>query len=348
MDLIRSAQTFLNSGLSILPITETKQPAITSWRNYQTQLATIDDLTYSLGNAFGIAVIGGNVSGQVEVIDIDSKYDLTGTMLGDYCQMIKDNAPEILPKLTVAKTMNGGYHFIYKLPIGVVEGNKKLASRPATTSEAEQGDKVKVLFETRGEGGYFAVAPTPGYEIARGDIFNLQTITQKERDLLFALARSFDSMPAIPEPQEVKIKARSTNGDISPFDDYNDRAEIPSLLIRHGWKQVYQGGNRIHFKRPGNTDSPIAANYDTRRRIFYVFSTSTVFDSEKGYNPTQVFTILEHNGDYSAASRDLFTQGFGKRKSKVQIKYVKRKKQSSGLYKWMKKYEEHKKGATNE
>jgi hypothetical protein len=340
MTLLQSADNFLNNGFSIVPINDKKQANLSSWGRYQNEIAEIEDIAYGFDNAFGLAIIAGKVSGNVEVIDIDCKYDLTGKMLWNYSQMIRDNASDLLAKMCVAQTMNGGYHFIYRLPDGIVEGNKKLASRLPTESEALKGDKKKVLFETRGEGGYFAVEPTPGYAIKRGSIFNLQTITKNERDILFAYARSFDQMPVMFEPQEVKVKTQSNNG-LSPFEDYNNRADVSALLIKHGWKQVYQRGNRIHFKRPGETDSPLSANYDTVRRVFYVFSTSTVFNAERGYNPTQIFTILEHNQDYSNASKDLYRQGFGKRITNS-IKYVPRREQTSESYKWLMRYKDHK------
>ena len=50
-------------------------------------------------------------------------------------------------------------------------------------------------------------------------------------------------------------------------------------------------------------------------KIFYPFSTSTVFEAGRGYNPTQVYTILEHGGDYSAASKQLYQAGYGTRRT---------------------------------
>ncbi|MCL5460178.1 hypothetical protein M3M33_16185, partial [Loigolactobacillus coryniformis] len=82
-------------------------------------------------------------------------------------------------KLVVQKTKGGGFHFIYRC--SVIAGNLKLANRKTTAEEkrktfdatyqselalsktddearkkaqkASDNDKVRVLFETRGEGG---------------------------------------------------------------------------------------------------------------------------------------------------------------------------------------------------
>jgi hypothetical protein len=67
----------------------------------------------------------------------------------DFCELLKEHLPELFPKLVIAKTVNKGFHVVFRVPGESIEGNKKLASRPATAEEATTGDKVKVLFETR-------------------------------------------------------------------------------------------------------------------------------------------------------------------------------------------------------
>lgn len=339
MDLIVSAENYIRNGFAVLPITRQKRPVLSSWLQYQTTLPELDDIARYFDDAYGLAVIAGRVSGNLECLDIDCKYDTTGEMFKEFCELVKECRDGLLQKMTVAKTMNGGYHFLYRVDDSHVEGNKALARRPATEQERIAGDKVKVLFETRGEGGYFAVEPTPGYATRRGGFDRLETLTAEERDILFSCARSFDQMPVEQfEQEKEQVKRTASDKELSPFDDYNSRADVADLLRRHGWKQVYHRGNRIHFKRPGTTDSAVSANFDTKRRVFYVFTTSTEFDAGRGYNPTQVYAILEHGGDYSQASKDLFSQGYGKRAAKIKVEYVERRKQSSPLYEWYQEY----------
>ena len=225
--------------------------------------------------------------------------------------------PELFPKLAIAKTVNGGFHFLYRAPADAIQGNKKLASRPATAEESAKGDKTKVLIETRGRGGFFAVAPTKGYEWIQNSFTNLPLITADEREKLMSIARSFDQMPiqqSEPERTAVRQSAPShAPGDLSPFEDYNQRADVPALLERHGWKLHQRSGSRLIYTRPGKTDQKASANYDESRRIFYVFTTSTNFQSDKGFNPSQVFAHLDHGGDYSAAAKRLYADGYGDR-----------------------------------
>ncbi len=79
--------------------------------------------------AKGVAVICGAVSGGLEVIDIDTKYQTY-----DLWEKIKERLHEgIFAKLHIVKTRNGGYHLYYRCE--VVEGNSKLANRSATAEE---------------------------------------------------------------------------------------------------------------------------------------------------------------------------------------------------------------------
>lgn len=189
-----------------------------------------------------------------------------------------------------------------------------MAARPVTQKEAETGEKVKVLMETRGEGGYFVAPPTQGYEFIQGNLSTINSITSAEYELLFTIARSFDQMPFKNEHLQTKVSTESQwNGKLSPFDDFNQRGDVLGILKEHGWTFIYQSGPREHYKRPGTTDSVTSANFHRDSRIFYVFSTSTEFEAGRGYNPVQVYAILKHNGDYSAASKALYAQGYGAR-----------------------------------
>jgi replicative DNA helicase len=304
------------------------------------------DLVFTGSQVKGVGIITGAVSGNLEVIDVDCKYDLTGSLWTELKSLIYEHLPANTAKsLVIARTKSGGYHIYYRSP--KIEGNLKLANRPTTPEEKAEtykqaiaksepeekaqkqsaNDKVKVLLETRGEGGYVVAAPTPGYEFIQGNASQIPTIKQEEREILFTLARSFNELSE-PEPKQndyVKSAPYVNNG-LSPFDDYNQRAHIVELLEANGWKQVGRSGERIYFKRPGNTDSKTSANYHTGLKTFYVFSTSTEFENGKGYNPTGVYTLLECNGDFSLASRRLYEQGYGDRhqsKAKQKLTQVK-------------------------
>lgn len=314
---ITAANNIVAAGISLVPTGKNKKTFINQWKPLQSRLPTPQEIkAWSTSNElFGIAAVAGKISGNIQTIDVDSKYDLTGKLWDEFCHLIKEQSPELFKKLVIAKTTNGGYHVIVRVPPEVTQGNQKLAQRPATDEERAAGDKVKVLLETRGEGGYFIVQPTPGYEFIQGDISSITLISKAEYDLLLTIAKSFDEMPVRSEPAQPKQETRQSSGDLSPFDDYNERADVPALIDQYGWKYAYRQGDRLHFRRPGQTDSKTSGNWHERLRIFFVFSTSTEFESEKGYNPTQVYTMLAHNGDFSAAGKALYEAGYGTRRN---------------------------------
>ena len=206
--------------------------------------------------------------------------------------------PDLVERLFIGRTVHDGYHLIYRC--STIEGNKVLS----------KNSNNKPLVETRGAGGYFMVAPTPGYEFIQGSPESIPTITPEERAELFNIAKCFDEY--IPR-NETKAKTAINTERLSPFEDYNIRADTIGLLEKHNWRNVKQKCEWIHFERPGKNKNSTSATYNTRTRIFYPFTSSTEFEPNKGYNAVGVYTTLKHLGDYSAASKQLYADGFGDR-----------------------------------
>lgn len=293
-------------GLSVIPIDSYKKP-VGKWKHKQYQLVSPNG---EFKDCYGIGFICGSISGNVEVVDIDVKYDLTGTLLQDYTALVKSFYPDLLERVTVQKTMNNGYHFIYKCE--EIEGNKKLAQRYSTDDEklAKPNDKIKVLIETRGEGGYLAMAPTPKYKVVRGALTNIPTITKEERRTLLDCALTFNQVFETSYIKSEQKKIYTQN--ISPFEDFNERGDVLALLQEHGWKRTGGGGAKNLMLRPGG-EGKWSADYDSERRIFYVFTTSSEFESNKGHNASQVLATLKFNGDYSEAAKWLLQNGYGEK-----------------------------------
>ena len=64
---------YVGYGLSCMPVyLESKKPLI-PWKSFQKKVATKEKLSrWYLGEGVGIAILCGGVSGNLEVIDIDS------------------------------------------------------------------------------------------------------------------------------------------------------------------------------------------------------------------------------------------------------------------------------------
>jgi len=316
-------------GLQFIPVDNFKRPIVKNWQTSKNK--------HDLSKCHYVGLVCGEPSGNIEVVDIDLKYDISGTLYDRFKVAVNECCPDLLKKLVVQKTRSGGYHWIYRC--SKIAGNNKLANRPTTEEEKLQtyaktynaeiqksvpdedakkaakrdkdNDKVRVLFETRGIGGQIVVSPSKGYEFVYGDFFSIQEITVEERDCLIETAMSFNEYfeeVIVPKKSIYKVKG------VSPFDDYNDRGDIVALLENHGWKIVSQKGHKTVFLRPGETTSKSSGNYDHNLNWFSVFTTSTEFEPQKAYLPYSVFAVLECNKDYSEAAKKLVEMGYGEKK----------------------------------
>jgi replicative DNA helicase len=119
------------------------------------------------------------------------------------------------------------------------------------------------------------------------------------------------------EKINTNIKPIINTPGLSPFEDYNNRGDVVELLERNGWKVVSNTGNKVNLLRPGSTDTATSGNFHTDKRTFSVFSSSTIFDvtdskgDKKAYSPSQVYTILECNGDFKESYKKLLAGGYG-------------------------------------
>ena len=312
--LIGVACQYIAWNLSVIPVDKDNSP-IGVWKEAQkTYFNPKSQYGFNQPQFYGIGIVAGEVSGNLEIIDVDCKYDLTGTLFDDYKKLVFDVDPNLLKKLVVEKTRNKGYHLIYKCE--KVEGNKKLANRPSTDEEKKiKKEKEKVLIETRGAGGFFAVAPSPGYEIIYGSLDKIQTITIEERAVLFNCARTFNQIvESIIEPTKKQKTKTDYTGFKSPFEDFNDRGDILEYLLQEGWTETGKHGKSIMLLRPGG-EKKWSADYHTEMKLFYVFTQSTEFEEGKAYNHSQVLAIMKFNKDYSATSKFLLDKGFGERRN---------------------------------
>ena len=300
-------ENYIEQGLNIIAVNEQKQ-AIFPWKIYQTKQITLKEVERQMADhkAKGIAVITGSISANLEVIDVDTKYQTY-----DLWSQIATKIPkELYDRLHVVRTKNNGYHIYYRCEY--IEGNKKLALRNATAEELLKNPNIKTycIIETRGEAGYVVAPPTEGYSLVQEGI---NVICSDERENLLSIMRSFNEVI-----EEVIIEANDRPSvkeyGISPIDDYNKRGDIVALLVNFGWKVVGENSERIYFLRPGS-DAKHSGSYNKSLGLFSVFSTNTPFHVEKGYKPSAVFCILECGGDFKAGAKKLVEMGFGEKKT---------------------------------
>jgi len=309
-NLLQAAKQYKSAGLSITAVNNRKQ-SLHAWRKYQHTIMTEDELKNAFNNpaAFGIAIICGHISGNLEVIDIDCKNDLSGQLFHNYVCDIEGASAKLGKCLVMATTKNGGYHLFYRAK--EIDRNLILAKRPCTDNEkaVKPQEKAKVLIETRGTGGYVIVHPTEGYYFFQHDFKNLPFIDPFERQMLLQIARSYNqSHEKIPLTHYSGKRLVNPN---SPFDDFDSRGNIIGLLEKHGWKVIRTITDKTYFRRPGDTDHNTSGDFNHLLGLFGVFSSSTEFRPGKGYRPYAVYAILECDGDFRLAAKRLLDEGYG-------------------------------------
>lgn len=322
---IELAKQYSKAGYSVIPVTSEKVPSIKDWSQFQTKPMTEQECERYFSNVWGIALLcGGNK--LVSAMDYDLKYDLSGDLMDRFKKALPK---DLLKKMYVQTTKNGGFHFLFSCSI--VEPNQKLACRYTTAYEKHQtymesfnnprtrdkalktalNHKSLVLIETRGgtdkvSGGYVVMAPSPGYEHVYGKINH---ISIDEYNTLMETARSFNE---VIEEKKVIQSDKYKEWKVNPFQDFNERGDVISVLLENGWEECRNSNSKsIRLKRAGNPKSGSSALFDTETRVLNVFSTSTCFDVNKGYSPTDVFTELECDGDLSLAFKKIVGMGYG-------------------------------------
>ena len=305
--LLEAALSYLRAGLSILPCTlPDKEPAFgflpkvkgrPKWESFAAAAATEAQVTTwfkARKPPQAIGIIGGTVSGNLEVIDIDDP-----ALIRPWCEMVKEVDRELFDSLVVERTLRNRAHVFYRC-LEPVPGCQKLAI--GSLDEGHTG-----LIETKAEGGYVCVAPSPGYQMMRGDFDHLPTITGEQRNLLIQISRAF-TRAALVEDTPAPTGKRS-NADITgdrPGDEFNRTGDWRAVIEAHGWHLVKRLGDVEHWRRPGKEKGGISATWNHVPNALYVFTTSAhPLQDGKAYSPFALLTLLEYEGDFSNAARDL-------------------------------------------
>ncbi len=323
VEVLTEARRLVAGGRSIIPVQRdgSKAPTV-PWKPYQQHRASEAELTQWFGNGArpGLAIIAGAVSGNAEVIDFDNL-----PAFAEWRAEMRTSDPELLDRLAIVETPDGGRHIWYRCETAV-GGNQKLARRP------KEDGGWEVLIETRGEGGYAIVPPSPAachpsgkpYELTQGDLADLPVLTAVERDALLTTARALNTyLDPADLPRSPRRGVPANGDDLSPGDDYNRRgqAEFPKLLVKHGWALARTSGETTYWKRPGGEQRWSASLDKVALGVFYVFSTNAFpFEAEKSVDLFGAYCRLEHGGDFSAAGRALIGLGYGSQVETVTIK----------------------------
>lgn len=307
-DVHQAAREAHEAGLCVVPPRQdgSKAPMV-HWRRYEDERPSLAQLDRWYGAGLtGLGIVCGPVSRNTFMFEAED--DATAQRLR--AEAHGSGRGYLLDRLDAGyleRTPGDGVHWLGRS--SEIGRNTKLARRLKRPEEmADPGDKVKVLIETRENGGYAILAPSHGkvhpsgrpYVLLAGGFSTIPTITPAERDALYALARSLDEMPA-PAPRQAP-RAEPYTGD-SIADAFNARSTWAEILTPHGWSFWRSVGDNEHWSRPGRKGATSATINEGGAGVLYVFSSSTMFEPGRAYSRFGAYAVLNHAGDFSAAAR---------------------------------------------
>ena len=295
-----SCTYLINHNFSLIPITDNKMPVI-KWKQYQEKAMSESEFEnfYNLPKTVDVGIVAGYMG--LEVIDIDTKVLTTAqekrTFWKDFYSLLKDNIEGFESKFVIVKTRSGGYHIIYRT--ANPDGNKKIATLKGYT---------EALIESRGVGGYVLMYT----DFIQGKNYNdIQIISDSDKEILWSCCKIFNHI----EEDKVQYEPiKKTNpvpeNGISTAEDFNEKNSCWDL-IRDEFTIVKKTTERLIIRRHGAT-SP-HSGYIYNSGLMYLFSTGTQYPHQKALSPFAIYTIQKHNGDFKAAAKDLYKQGYGSR-----------------------------------
>jgi len=285
---LREAVQLSRLGLSVVPIPDgAKHPAI-PWKRFQGERADEAALAELFaGDATGIGVVCGAVSGNLVVLDFDNP---------EAYQHWKRHRPSAAAALPTDTRGGGRFHVFCKVAEPVASGKLFVYG-----FDGPAGDLL-------GEGKLCVVPPTlhPCGKRRQWVLDPYGGIPTATLDALGVVVR--------PEPKHVYEPTAAPNAGTRPGDQFNAKGSWLELLTRHGWKYAGRCGAYHGWTRPGK-DSGISAATGlgrTGQDLLYVFSTNAGrLEADTCYSKFSALAALEHGGDFASATRSLASLGCG-------------------------------------
>jgi hypothetical protein len=322
-ELITAARLWFDAGFCVVPSHEdgSKRP-FGPWKQYQGARLPWNELEQLLatGKYTGIGVITGAASGNVELIEIEGPnaqaVERLKKVIDQSTEYGDPDITELVNRITrgcIAKSAGGGLHFFTRVTDGPALGNTKLAMDPDN----------KVIAETRGEGGFVIVAPTPGrnghpegaaYIFARGtDPAGTPDISSDDRDVLhylFNTALNQAPIEPVPAPRTPSTQPSTPRDGTSTFDAYR-ATPWADILQPQGWTYAHHHDGRDNWVRPGKTVAEGISATTIEDGPLYVFSSNAGLPTERGLSKADVYAHYNHGGNLTEAARALSDLGYG-------------------------------------
>lgn len=303
MSLLETAKQYRDAGLSV--IGSSKKGSVIKWKKYQVEKPNDEELEFMfIKKAFPmLAIVCGEASGNLEVIDVDTKNDLSGNLWQRLWDKILDYYKGE-PPFAIVKTPSGGMHLYYRC--SVIGRDEILAQR----EKRDDLDTKNTIIETRANGGLVMAPPTAGYVFLDDKIpFNIPTITEDERDDVLAICREFNE---VFEEEKPIVTRTAKNYKYTPWDEYNDSDDWLQVLTEAGWQFSHKNETWDYYVRPGKEkEEGHSASWHRERRQFYVWSSNGGFQLKVGHRPFDIYKVIKCGGDFKKALAEIKAAGYG-------------------------------------
>lgn len=325
----QTAKTLLESGFSVIPVRSdgSKKP-LGGWKLRQSERMPIDEVTSHFNGKTSIAIITGKVSDNLISIDVDdpSCWEPFTAMISAmhpslssvYCKSPRGYCIFLRCDIDIDPSQKLAMDWVTVDGPGLYDwiGRGELQAKEVNGQWVVSGARI----ESRGEAAYQLVAPSEGYEILHGEFTGLGKCTDLELDSLLALARTFDRRPlearggvvgglgASLGKKEKQLRHIDYPGDV-----YNKQCDYEELLTSYGWtvyKKMTSGA--VHYCRPGKTgvQKKESATLHPDGRLHVYTANAAPLEPEKQYTAYAFYTLMEHDGDFSASTKALLDMGF--------------------------------------
>ena len=245
----------------------------------------------------------GNIPGSgLFVIDID---------LPALISRIRDASGSLWKEVAIERSRRGGLHLGMLCDEADEFHNKKIAMRPNPSyiSNVATPDEPRYFcdIESRGNGGYVCVWPTPNYSLEQRDYTHLPWVDMDE--VVYPLLEIMSSFNQVSmEPSRYAARADRNDSELpsivkSIINAFRDRYSVTDMLLAYGYTPV--GGRR--FRRPGGKSGSVIVN-ETNEIAAAWSSTDPLNQAPNAFGKHAnchdsfgIFTAIEHNGDVRAA-----------------------------------------------
>jgi putative DNA primase/helicase len=315
--VLNTALDYWTAGFSVIPLKTdgSKSPAITSWKKYQTELPTKDELLSWFNKPSAIGIICGPVSGGLAVFD----FECVEAWKFFEKRAQEEGLEEVLEQCPLVDTPGGGIHLYTCSPTPCGSGHK--AHNPSMPSPKADSDLVA---EVKAAGGYVMAHGSPAnahkagkeYTVSRmawlTDSKGPRPLPAGVLDKLLAILKELDKGPK----QQAKTKPKAT---VQTEDKpqtaarFNGETTWEELLEADGWRKSKgpfnhpkYGADCFEWLRPGKDEGGCSAT--TSPQILWVFSSSTSLPINTAIDRFEYFALTQFGGDKHEAAKRLHAE----------------------------------------